>query len=241
MRDETSSQHFQLHRNILKELGFSLAPGAKVLDFGCGAGAMVAEYRSAGYEAFGCDIELAEQTDLLKRIDTGSYGLPFPEGSFDFVFSDQVFEHVKNLALAVGEIHRVMKPGAVSLHIFPARWKPVESHTFVPFAGRFQSYPWLLAWAFFGIRNSFQGGKSFREVAALNLAYLKNKTRYLSKQEIVNAVCACFDKLKFAEKEMLKHNYGSARYIYPLTRFSPAISWLYSTLYARVIFLQKAG
>ena len=34
-------------------------PGAKVLDFGCGTGALVAMLQEAGYDAHGCEVEWA--------------------------------------------------------------------------------------------------------------------------------------------------------------------------------------
>ena len=69
--------------------------------------------------------------------------LPFADNTFDFVFSDQVLEHVQDHNLAFAEIARVMKPGGISLHIFPARLKPTEAHVFVPLGGVMQSRWWL--------------------------------------------------------------------------------------------------
>src|SRR5947209_2890717 len=120
------SRHFQLHQDILSELGHTLAREARVLDFGCGTGAMVAEYRRRGYEAYGCDPRLEQASDTMRRSDPDSSEIPFADQSFDFVFSDQVLEHVRDHAGVFAEIKRVMKPGAISLHIFPARWKPTE-------------------------------------------------------------------------------------------------------------------
>jgi SAM-dependent methyltransferase len=43
--------------------------------------------------------------------------LPYPEGSFDFVLSDQVFEHIEgNPQRAIDESLRVLKPGGVLVH-----------------------------------------------------------------------------------------------------------------------------
>ncbi len=52
-------------------------------------------------------------------------------------------------------------------------------------------------------------GKGVREVADMNFAYLRDRTRYLSKAEIVEMVSPHFDNLTFAEKYMVK--YSSAK------------------------------
>jgi cyclopropane fatty-acyl-phospholipid synthase-like methyltransferase len=47
----------QTHKNILKEKGFDITPDSKILDFGCGAGKEVYQFRKMGYKAYGCDIK----------------------------------------------------------------------------------------------------------------------------------------------------------------------------------------
>ena len=239
MVNDLIARHLELHRNILRELGHSLEPGAQILDFGCGDGKMVEQYCKAGYNAFGCDIRGEHESERARLIDQTIYRIPFADNVFDFVFSDQVLEHVQDHARAFAEMRRVMKPGAVSLHIFPARLKPTEGHVFVPLGGLIQNRWWLTLWALLGIRNSFQTGKGFREVVDLNFKYLHDRTNYLSKSEIIAAVSACFDRLRFAEREMIKHTYGGARRLYPLVRWLPFIASLYSTFYCRVIFFSK--
>lgn len=240
MKTELTSRHLELHRNILRELGNALEPGARVLDFGCGSGKMVEEYCAAGYDAFGCDIRLTDNSERLRRIEADCL-LPFPDNTFDFVFSDQVMEHVQDHSRSFAEIERVMKPGALSLHIFPAKLKPTEGHVFVPLGGLIQSLWWLRLWAWLGIRNSFQKGKSAREVAALNLDYLRHRTNYLTRTEIIKAASARFDGVVFAEQHMIKHSYGHARRIYALVKLFPFVARLYSGFYSRVIFLKKSA
>jgi SAM-dependent methyltransferase len=241
MKSDLTARHLELHQNILRELGHTLEPGARVLDFGCGAGHMVEEYRAAGYDAFGCDIHLAKESDHLRHLDEKAHLLPFADDTFDFVFSDQVLEHVQHHNKAFAEIARVMKPGAISLHIFPARLKPTEAHVLVPFGGVLQNRSWLTLWAWLGIRNSFQKGKGAREVVGLNSEYLRHRTNYLTRAQITGAAAAHFETLVFAEEHMIKHSYGNARRIYPLVKLLPFVARLYSSFYSRVIFLRKAS
>lgn len=239
MGNDITARHLELHRNVLSELGHSLESGAQILDFGCGAGNMVEEYCRAGYNAFGCDVRIEHESERVRQIEQETYRIPFGNDRFDFVFSDQVLEHVQDHVRGFAEIRRVMKPGAISLHIFPARLKPTEGHVLVPLGGLIQNHWWLTLWALLGIRNSFQRDKSFREVAELNFKYLRDRTNYLSKSEIIATVSAYFDNLTFAERHMIKHSYGRARYIYPLVERAPFIASLYRTFYCRVIFFEK--
>ena len=70
--------------------------------------------------SFGCDL------DALREIRDGH--LDFPDDFFDIVVHNQVFEHVENLALAINEIHRVLKPHWLMIGIFPTRGAVREPH-----------------------------------------------------------------------------------------------------------------
>jgi ubiquinone/menaquinone biosynthesis C-methylase UbiE len=237
---DSASRHFQLHQDILGELGVRLQSGARVLDLGCGKGVMVSEYRRRGYRAFGAEINLATETPFLKRVSKEGYRLPFADDTFDFVYSDQVLEHVMELNPVITEIERVLTPGGTSLHIFPAKLKLVESHSFVPLAGVAQNYYWLLLWALLGVRNSFQLNQRAGEVAQLNYNYLKNNTRYRSRREIEEAIKERFDKVIFAESHFIKHTYGGARHLRQVVKLLPQVERLYSTFHAHVIFFEKS-
>jgi ubiquinone/menaquinone biosynthesis C-methylase UbiE len=92
----------------------------------------------------------------LRVICTAAYRLPYRDQEFDFVYSEQVFEHVMNPDQAIGELARVQRPHGVGLHLFPARYRPIECHVLVPSAGAFRPRWWLALWAGLGIRNGFQ-------------------------------------------------------------------------------------
>jgi SAM-dependent methyltransferase len=239
--EENHTQIIQLHRAILHELGYEINQKSTILDFGCGAGEMVDQYRNAGFNAFGADIELERENEFLRLIrnDKNGYHIPFGDKTFDFIFSDQVFEHVQNYSQALSEIWRILKPNGCSLHCFPSKYKPIEPHIFVPFAGMFQGYPWLLFWAFLGIRNSYQKQLKFQDVAYSNFNYLRDKTHYLSKKDIQKYIADYSDSMVFAEKYFIKHSSGNSRYIYPLVKGFPFISSLYSSFHCRVVFFRK--
>jgi SAM-dependent methyltransferase len=200
---------------------------------------MVERYAQAGYAAFGCDIALAGESKRIRLIESDPYRLPFASGSFDLVFSDQVFEHVQDYCSALSEIHRVLKPAGVSLHFFPSRLRPIESHVFVPLGGALQGPTWLRLWAAVGIRNGFQRGMRANEVAKVNYEYLRSQTNYLTKAQIMQAVRMHFPDPVFAEKHMIRFTFGRARALAPVARWFPAISRLYSTFGQRVLFFSK--
>ncbi|HWS73293.1 MAG TPA: class I SAM-dependent methyltransferase, partial [Thermoanaerobaculia bacterium] len=50
--------------------------------------------------------------------------IPFPDASFDFLFSSNVLEHVRALPELLAETKRVLRPEGVAIHIVPsATWR----------------------------------------------------------------------------------------------------------------------
>ncbi len=236
-----------LHARMLADLGHPLRPGAAVLDLGCGDGDLVSAYRGAGFEALGADLDpgpiaASPVREHLRPIAAeGAYRLPFDDGSFDFVASDQVLEHVRDYRATLAEVHRVLAPGGASLHTFPARWRPVECHVHVPLGGVLRGPRWLTLWALLGVRNAFQKGLGFREVVARNRRFLGECTNYLGRREILEPVRAVFGPAggRFVEDVYLKHWFGRARHAYPLVRRLRFLAALFSALHTRVLFLEK--
>lgn len=104
---------------MFEELGHELRPESKIVDFGCGDGKAVRELRSLGYHAYGCDITIdnaiyqmarfESHQDIIRQTRMQPYRLPFEDNAFDFIISDQVFEHVQNYPEVVSELSRVLK------------------------------------------------------------------------------------------------------------------------------------
>lgn len=123
------------------------APGATVLDYGCGDGELVQLLRNAGFDAYGVDIRWPggdygqlDASDLgrngiLRYYDEGAR-LPFDDDAFDLIVSDQVFEHVVPLEQSVREVERVCRPGGLMYHHFPSNAVWREGHIGIPFAHR---------------------------------------------------------------------------------------------------------
>lgn len=249
-----SENEFKLYQAILNDLEIQLTPSSMILEFGCGSGGMVYQLRKRGFKAFGVDIvkvySEAEQLcneeklndgkeKIFRYLDMSNYKIPFEDNTFDFVFSDQVMEHVQNFEEAVEEIYRVLKPGGCSLHFFPPRYRFLEGHVYVPFAGVFQNYNYLLFWAFLGIRNEAQKGLNFREVARLNAEYLKKGTNYPSPARIRTYFARFFQKVEYREDVSVKNSTGNSRHIYFLIKLVPLVRWVFRNFHEQVIFVRK--
>ena len=227
--------------------GAPLAPGSRVLDFGAGAGRHVAEFLEAGYDALGVDEissaheEGSVEERFLRRMRPPAYRLPFEDASFDFVYSTTVMEHVLDPGRALGEIARVLRPGGLSIHVFPARWRPVEPHTFVPLGGVLQSYPVLRLWAALGIRNALQREMTPTEVALWNAQYLRTGTSYPTLPEWRLRAQPHFARTQWREADFVRASRPVSRFsraVAPLL-WIPGVAALYRGLHTRVLVLHR--
>ena len=231
----------RLHQGILSEFGRHLTADWTILDFGCGHGGMVQAYRLLGLQAFGADVKVERPGESQRPIRTaaGTYTLPFDDGTFDFVYSNSVLEHVEDLDGAMAEIERVLKPDGTSLHFFPPRGRPIEPHVFVPFAGMLRARPWLYLWAFVGVRNPFQKGLGFARVARSNHAYLHSQTFYRSTRDFTSRMRRHFRTVVLADRQMIAHSYGRARRLAGPARLLPPLAAAYGALHQRCVFCAK--
>ena len=175
----------------------------KILDFGCGEGHLVQAFNSLGYDAYGADVIDCPALDEehFRKISFAPYRLPFEDNTFDYVYSTSVFEHVLNTEEALKEIYRVLKPGGVTVHSLPSRYRIIEPHIKVPFGGLIQSSGWLKLWAALGIRNEFQSGLPWREVYQRNTGFCKEGIHYLKYKELKEIIISVFGNVKIMNKE----------------------------------------
>jgi SAM-dependent methyltransferase len=245
---------FVVHSAVLADLGCPVVPGKSILDLGCGDGRFVRYMRRSGHDAYGADLEAAYRNveaemqrsgeigaggSPFRQVDLRDYSLPFADNSFDFVISNEVFEHVAEYGATFTEVRRVMRPGGASLHFFPGRYTPVEQHAFVPLATLVRAYPWLYLWALLGVRNEHQKGLSAREVASLNATYLKEHTFYPTRRAVERIVKERFDNCSFVEKVYLRHGFGRSRHLKSLISFLPFGPYLFSQFRVRALFFRK--
>ena len=103
-----------------------------ILDNGCGLGTYLDAFAPFSQHRFGLELEHDRAVKALPTATGITEGvgesLPFPANTFDFVFSNEVIEHVQNDAQYAAEMVRVVKPGGRILIFCPNRWYPVEQH-----------------------------------------------------------------------------------------------------------------
>lgn len=126
--DVTASRYFQ-SRRAEQFAGFllpKLRAGMHLLDCGCGPGSITVDLAAAVApgEVIGID---ADETPLVlahalaqemgwsnvRFIKESIYSLPFPDNTFDVVYSSQVFAHLNDPSTALREIYRALKPGGI--------------------------------------------------------------------------------------------------------------------------------
>lgn len=228
-----------------------IAPGARVLDFGCGVGRHTREFRAAGYMAEGVDRPyqgLVEDLAALPdggdhiHLSTAEHVFPFDDKIFDFCFSTSVLEHVMSYDEPISEIVRTLKPGAWTLHVFPARWRPIESHMYTPLGGRFQHPCLFQLWAKLGIHNEYQREFSSAETAQSNARYSRTGINYPTKRQIKSAFSRHFAQVEFVEAEFVAATREVSRVsalMSPLMRL-PGVEAIYRGFHTRVILARKA-
>jgi SAM-dependent methyltransferase len=242
------SDYLRVALKMAKDLGFDLNGNTRIMDFGCGSGRVVQELRSLGYPAFGCDLEFRREPEaqtesmhhdgVIRLINKNAYVLPFENDSLDLVISNQVFEHVQDYLTASSELARVLKPEGMCVHIFPARYSPIEPHSYVPLSSVIQSYWWLYLWALLGVRNEHQKNASAKETATENCTYLKTRTNYLSKRRIAEAFFSRFRDVTFCENLFLKHA-PRGKYLHAISKLLPFVPSVYSAFRCRVVVVKN--
>lgn len=103
------------------------AEGARVLDLGCGRGERSVDLLQRGAVVDGIDISevytnQAEAAARAAGFDEGrftfvagdAHALPYDDATFDLVVGDGILHHL-DLDVALGELHRVLKPGGRAL------------------------------------------------------------------------------------------------------------------------------
>ncbi len=113
--------------------------GCRVLEIGSGSGTRAVALALRGAAVVGVEpIEAGVQVSRMRaeryppfntsfQVGRGEK-LPFPDGSFDLVFSTEVLQHVQRLEQVIAETARVLRPGGHCYHEAPNSLYPREFH-----------------------------------------------------------------------------------------------------------------
>lgn len=119
--DAHAQERYRLEPFIFEFADFHNARGLKVLEIGVGMGADYLEWLKAGAQATGIDLSAASVERARQRCEgeglmpslrvADAEQLPFPDNSYDVVYSYGVMHHSPNTPQCVHEAWRVLKPG----------------------------------------------------------------------------------------------------------------------------------
>jgi SAM-dependent methyltransferase len=111
-----------LFREIILQI---LRPESMLLDLGAGAG-LVKQMNFRGLAKKVCGVDLDPRVTSNPMLDEGRIAnagvIPYGDGVFDVVFSDNVLEHLEAPVKVFREVARVLKPGGAFLFKTPNKW-----------------------------------------------------------------------------------------------------------------------
>lgn len=121
--EEKRRFRYSLQDYMHETFGFDKFAGQRVLEVGCGAGIDSAEFARNGASVVSTDFtgsavqltgELFREAGLNAQVvQANATALPFPNDSFDCVYSFGVLHHIPAIDQALSEIKRVLTPGGL--------------------------------------------------------------------------------------------------------------------------------
>jgi ubiquinone/menaquinone biosynthesis C-methylase UbiE len=119
--EEHARARYALEPHIPEFAQFGEARGLKVLEVGVGMGADYLEWLKVGAQATGVDVSPISLERACRRCELAGYRpdlrvanaehLPFPDNSFDVVYSYGAMHHSPDTARCLREACRVLRPG----------------------------------------------------------------------------------------------------------------------------------
>ena len=117
--------YFAFYPYFLPIIDPARTAGKDVLEIGLGYGSLGQKLAEAGCRYHGLDIaaNAARMTNLRlqmqgfqgRAVQGSAHAMPFPDESFDFVYSIGCFHHTGNVQRCFDETYRVLRPGGVAV------------------------------------------------------------------------------------------------------------------------------
>jgi ubiquinone/menaquinone biosynthesis C-methylase UbiE len=129
---QIEAHRYQVEPEIHSVAQFTRHRGKSILEIGVGAGTDHLQWARAGCLCHGIDLtDTAIETTRahlqhhgltsdLRRVNAEQ--IPFPDHTFDVVWSWGVIHHAEDPGQIIAEIHRVLKPGGLFLGMLYRRW-----------------------------------------------------------------------------------------------------------------------
>jgi len=123
--DAVESHRYTEYAPWMREImGFDRYAGARLLEVGCGMGTDLLQFARGGAMVTGVDltprsVEISRSRFALYDVPADfsladAERLPFEDASFDVFYSNGVLHHTPETEKAIGESHRVLKPGGTA-------------------------------------------------------------------------------------------------------------------------------
>lgn len=99
--------------------------GCRILEIGGGTGIQAKMLSELGYDIESIDIPNSNYADsqIFPITLYDGHHIPFPDNSFDVIFSSNVLEHIAHLEAFQAETRRVLRPDGICIHAMPsATW-----------------------------------------------------------------------------------------------------------------------
>lgn len=138
MPDQKRLEHLQTIRQYELRRALQYFPTTgHILEIGAGAGWQAHWLSHQGYEVTAIDIPESRylQSRIFPVILYDGINLPFPDNSFDIIFSSNVLEHILDPEKLNRELKRVLRPNGTAIHIVPTTtwrlWTLLTHHFYI--------------------------------------------------------------------------------------------------------------
>ena len=101
------------------------AKKGNLLDVCCGKGKHIEIFQEMGFDAWGIDMELTTDNQMIVKCNVDKEKFPFEDNTFDFILVKSAIEHVRNIYPFMEEVYRVLKKGG-KVVILTCDWKAVH-------------------------------------------------------------------------------------------------------------------
>jgi SAM-dependent methyltransferase len=135
-------EHWPIARSRLRRREFAqvfasvpLRSLGDMLEIGSGDGFLAALLAPLGNSLITTEYAAGEASHGrdLPRLRCSVTALPFPDATFDFIFSSSVLEHVRERDAAMAELRRCLRPDGVMIHVMPSpTWKLLQLVFYYP-------------------------------------------------------------------------------------------------------------